>query len=53
MAPEEEVKKLITAVGAMAELGHAMCCAFENAGFSHEDALQLVSKILSETIKPR
>ena len=53
MTPEEEVKKLITAVGAMAELGHAMCCAFENAGFTHEDALQLVGKILSETIKPR
>ena len=53
MNPEEEVEKLITAVGALGELGHAMFLSFQKAGFEHDDALEMSAKILTGIMKPR
>lgn len=53
MSPEEEVEKLMTAVGALGELGHAMFLSFQKAGFEHDDALEMSAKILTDLMRPR
>lgn len=53
MNPEEDIDKLMLAVGAMGELGHAMFQSFKKAGFDHDDAIKMTASIMAELIKPR
>jgi hypothetical protein len=53
MNPEEDIDKLMLAVGAMGELGQAMFQSFKKAGFDHDDAIKMTVGIMSELLRPR
>lgn len=46
---DDQVKNLVTSIGAIAEMTHLFCEKLEEAGFTHQDAMYLTKAYVTAT----